>query len=592
MTTNNRTGQDGIALIVVLVMLGVLMALIAGFAGVTSIETATTRSSMRSFQGFYAAEAGLNARADQFRQLFVGEALPTGTGPVLTGTPVPCVSTNQGSGDFACSTFSFQGRTVKTYVVESALSRNSIVIPRGELFQNQFGTEYHYVVYSQALNANGASEASLEMHFKSRTLPLFQWAAFYEKDLEILPTPGMSLNGPVHSDADLYLGTTGTYDITGQVTTTKSLYMGRKDANTCLAGAIRANNPDVLTALPACTSGRRSLTPTDVTPWGGMVGVAVDPVSVPGVEILERAVGRPYWTRADTRIVLNLNSGLPVIEVRDPDDTVNVGKTVHLASCAGAVTSSNSLYDNREGGATRTLDLDVQALLTCNKLPQLVTTTLTSGGNAALTFFLSVDGPSSGGVNHYGVRLRNGAELTSVLPTSNTNLTGMTVVSDQPVYIQGNYNLTNKKPAAVMGDVINVLSNGWSDANSSAALASRVPTATTINAAFFAGTDTTGGSEGAAGRDVGGYNGGLESFMRLHENWNGTVTLTYRGSFVSLFRPRHVAGAWALGSPYYTAPLRNWDYESDMFENPTSLPPLTPQLVYLRQELFVRKFDS
>jgi hypothetical protein len=83
------------------------------------------------------------------------------------------------------------------------------VIPRGELFQNQFGQEYHYIVYSQALNQNGASEASLEMHFKSRTLPLFQWAAFYDKDLEILPSPGFTLNGPVHTDADLYLGTTG-----------------------------------------------------------------------------------------------------------------------------------------------------------------------------------------------------------------------------------------------------------------------------------------------------------------------------------------------------------------------------------------------
>jgi hypothetical protein len=591
MTNRSRSGQEGIALIIVLVLIAVLMALIAGLAGVTSIETATTRSSMRSFQGFYAAEAGLNARADQFRQLFVGEALPSGTGPSTTGTPAPCFGANQGTGDFACSSFAFQGREVKTYVVVSALSTNSIVVPRGELFQNQFGTEYHYIVYSQALNANGASEASLEMHFKSRTLPLYQWAAFYDKDLEILPTPGMALAGPVHTNADMYLGTGSTLDITGQVTSVHSLYIGRKDSNTCLAGPVRANNPDVLTALPACSTGRRSLSKTDVTPWGGMVGVGVAAASVPGSDVLERANGRPYWTRADLRIVLNVNGGTPAIEVRDPDGSVSASKTAHLNTC-GAATTSNSLFDNREAGVTRMLDLDVQALLTCNKLPQLVTTPLTSGGNAALTFYLSVDGPGASGVNHYGVRLKNGSELTSILPASATNLTGMTVASDQPVYIQGNYNTTNKKPAAVMGDVINVLSNNWSDASSTLALASRVPTATSINAAFYAGTDTTGGSEGAAGQNGGNYNGGLESFIRLHENWNGAVTLTYRGSLVSLFRPRHVAGAWALGSPYYTAPLRDWNYDSDLFEDPTLLPPLTPNLVYLRQELFVRKFDS
>jgi type II secretory pathway pseudopilin PulG len=587
-----RHAQRGMALLAILVLMAVLMVLIAGFASVTSIETATTRSSMRSFQGFYAAEAGLNARADQFRQLFVGEALPSGTGPTTTGSPAPCFGGNQGSGDFACSTYEFQNREVKTYVEVSTLSTNSIVVPRGELFQNQFGTEYHYVVYSQALNTNGATEASLEMHFKSRTLPLFQWAAFYDKDLELLPTPGLVFNGPLATNADMYLGTSGTtLDITGQVTSAHALYIGRKDSNTCLTGTVRANNPDVMTALPACSSGRRSLAPADVVPWGGMVGVNVDPVSVPGPEILDRVNGAPYWTRADLRIVLNVNGGTPVIEVRNADDSVNNGLTNHLSFC-GSATTSTSFYDNREGAATRMLDLDVQSLLTCNKLPQLVTTPLTSGGTASLVFYLGVDGPGSTGISHYGVRLKNASELTTTLPTSNTTLNGLTVASDQPVYIQGNYNVTNKKPAAVMGDVINVLSNSWTDAKSTLALTSRTPTATTINAALFAGTDTTGGAEGTAGQSSGGYNGGVENYIRLHENWNGAVTLTYRGSFVSLFRPRRVAGAWAVGSPYYTAPIRDWDYDNSLFEDPTLLPPMTPNLVYLRQELFVRKFDS
>jgi hypothetical protein len=312
---------------------------------------------------------------------------------------------------------------------------------------------------------------------------------------------------------------------------------------------------------------------------------------VPGPEILDRATGAPYWTRADTRIVLNMNLTPPEIEVRDPDGTVNVGKTVHLGLCGAATATSNTLYDNREAGLTQTLDVNVQALLSCSHLPQLVTTTLTAGGSAALVFYFGVDGPGSTGINHYGVRLKNAAELTTILP-GNTTLTGMTVASDQAIYIQGSYNTINKKPAAILGDVINVLSNNWTDVPSTVALASRIPTATTINAALFAGTDTTGGAEGAGGQNAGGYNGGVESFIRLHENWNGTVTLTYRGSLVSLFRPRRVSGAWALGAPYYTAPIRDWDYENTFFEDPTKLPPMTPNLVYLRQELFVRKFDS
>ena len=165
------------------------------------------------------------------------------------------------------------------------------------------------------------------------------------------------------------------------------------------------------------------------------------------------------------------------------------------------------------------------------------------------------------------------------------------MASDQPVYIQGNYNSINKKPAAVLGDTINVLSSAWSDASSSLSLASRVPTATTVNAALLAGTTSTGGLEGTAGQNLGGYNGGVENFLRLHENWNGTVTLTYRGSFVSLFAPRHVAGAWINGAPQSTAPNRNWDFDAELFQDPETFPPSSPNFVYLRQELFVRRFD-
>jgi hypothetical protein len=87
----------------------------------------------------------------------------------------------------------------------------------------------------------------------------------------------------------------------------------------------------------------------------------------------------------------------------------------------------------------------------------------------------------------------------------------------------------------------------------------------------------------------GAYNGGLENYPRFHENWSGR-TFTYRGSFVSLGTPRHVDGAWVYGNPQYTAPNRDWDYDTD-FNNAANLPPLTPRFVYLRQELFVRRYE-
>ena len=84
---------------------------------------------------------------------------------------------------------------------------------------------------------------------------------------------------------------------------------------------------------------------------------------------------------------------------------------------------------------------------------------------------------------------------------------------------------------------------------------------------------------------------GLHNFLRLHEDWkSGPVTLHYLGSLVSLNQPRHVDGELIVSMPQYRPPLRDYSYDPD-FNHVENLPPLTPNLVYLRQELFVREFD-
>ena len=43
-------------------------------------------------------------------------------------------------------------------------------------------------------------------------------------------------------------------------------------------------------------------------------------------------------------------------------------------------------------------------------------------------------------------------------------------------------------------------------------------------------------------------------------------------------------------TPYYTAPVRDWHFDFD-FEDALLMPPLSPIFIYLKQELFVRRFE-
>ncbi|MBE9174825.1 hypothetical protein IQ225_05040 [Synechocystis salina LEGE 06155] len=187
----------------------------------------------------------------------------------------------------------------------------------------------------------------------------------------------------------------------------------------------------------------------------------------------------------------------------------------------------------------------------------------------------------------YGFALVGGQQLPGLAETTNNfDPTGLTFVSDQAVYMVGDYNITNWQPASVLADSLNVLSQRCVN-NTDEQLRKSSGTGcggnafnTTINSAFLSGTDITNSTE------TPGYNGGLENYPRFHENWG---TLTYTGSFVSTGTPEKVTGRWS--NQLYGAPTRVWAYET-RFNNAKNLPPLSPRFVFLKQESFSRKFDQ
>ncbi len=626
--------ERGFALITVLLMLVVVMSLMGAYLVTSNIELAQTKYSKDSLSGFYTAEAGLNIRAEEIRQIFVGYNRPSGVSPSSTD---PCEASNQGTLDFRCKTYNFEPNRDVTYMNEDPSNPIMTTIPPGERFQNLNAQEYRYTVDSTAYNTQDRPSALLELRFKSRLVPLFQFQAFYNKDLEILPGPSMTLNGPIHTNGDLYLNTDNSSPgmlITGQITTAGDLYRGRKNLNVCNSNPVNIMDPTTArTLVPSCAT-RVKVAPTSLAPWNNMIQVDVQPLTVPPPEALDPLPANVYFNKADLRLALKLNSSdardtshsSTGVEVRTVNNTLDAAATnlLHTCTCSTCISNTHpaalknipvgsdwnsnlskwTYYSQRELKVIRMLEVDMKELLKCLAAnPSIMggkqLNDTTEGG---LVFHFTVDGPNSYTTpNSYGVRIRNADELKSAAAGAPT-VKGMSVISDQAVYVKGHYNSVNKKPAAIMCDAVNILSNNWNFTLETGAAnnpnwANRNATATTVNAAFLAGTDSTGGVEGAAGQG-GAYNGGLENYPRFQENWGG-ITFTYRGSFVSLNTPRHSTGVWvnpgsscnATTGCYYAAPTRAWAYDT-AFNDAANLPPLTPRFVYLRQELFVRDYEQ
>jgi len=181
---------------------------------------------------------------------------------------------------------------------------------------------------------------------------------------------------------------------------------------------------------------------------------------------------------------------------------------------------------------------------------------------------------------------------TSYLPVRpDNNGGGFTVASENPVYVQGNYNsgptdpfwgggvnTTPHSAAAIIADTVTVLSNQWNDANS--LNNPTTPGNRNPNLDTYYRMAVSGGKNipfpipawAGVGQDFG-TDGGLHNFLRYLENWGGN--LWYNGSLVSMYYSEYNTGVFKCCATVYGPPPRKYYFDT-LFLNPSNLPPGTP----------------
>jgi len=162
---------------------------------------------------------------------------------------------------------------------------------------------------------------------------------------------------------------------------------------------------------------------------------------------------------------------------------------------------------------------------------------------------------------------------------------GLTVASENPVYIQGDYNAPGGNvnaagtiASSVAGDAVTLLSDNWNDVNSYIGPYNnglRNAVSTQYRLAIIAGKQIPFPIPPGEGQVDFGTDGGLHNFLRYIENWGGD-TLTYEGSLVSFYFSRQAIGLYK-GTPY-SPPARQYAFDNNFTQGPQWLPPRTPSL--------------
>jgi hypothetical protein len=269
------------------------------------------------------------------------------------------------------------------------------------------------------------------------------------------------------------------------------------------------------------------------------------------------------------------------------------------------------------------LKIDMQGLLSCahqaslSGQPLLDDVPLNDDSDNGLVIYATIRGPrSEASQNDYTVLLGHAQRLQAVEPDA-SKVRGLTLASDQAVFIAGNYNVPIDKSesvaAAIVSDTVSILSEAscWNLWSSTPSLCNssvpswvsyprtfsgfsntnpfRIAADTAVRTALLVGSDTAGGSEGTGGQnrvfEKANYgsmpwaSGGVMNVIRFLENWN-QKTFSYTGSVVSLWKPQH-----------NQAPDRIWAWD-EAFSTPEGLPPLTPLLNYTQQQVYERTYSK
>lgn len=402
----------------------------------------------------------------------------------------------------------------------------------------------HYTI-SASVNT-GEGYATVARVVDLSMTPLFQYMIFYQDDLEILPGPNMTLGGRVHCNADMYVGSGNTLTVSSDYFRASGhIYRKRKNDGTAATGTVSIQVKD--TANYANLNVGEDATYTDWTQhaldtWQGTVmdgSHGVKEVAAPDIRTIKA------FNPDGTKGFFHENADLVVKDGLAYDRSGNL-----LAPPPGTITEK-TMYDGREGKAVTVTEINVQLLNTSGIFPA-----------NGLVYAYRTDATAS---QPNGIRLTAGQEL----------LSPMTLVSQDPVYVRGNFNTVNKKGASVMCDAINLLSSAWNDSK----IAGSLPAAsnTQFNLAIVTGNVPTPDGGGS-------YSGGFENLPRFHENWTGK-TAKIRGSFVNIFESEVAKSPWSYGGSVYTAPVRDWAFDSDLL-NTGNLPPFTPNAVYFERVLW------
>lgn len=495
------------------------------------------------------------------------------------------------------------GATNSISVAQTILTNHATTIV-GLQGMNGFQSLYRISSYArQTNNANTNLTGGTELDVALYTVPIFEFAIFYNSLLEFTTAGALVIKGYVHANSNIHVGSANPLTFNYPVTTTGVItnppWAGITDTNN-YSGAVNYNGtpaPGHFTGQPALNlpMGTNGTAPTN------MLQIIYPP---PNGESINSALGQQrYYNKAGMVIMVTNNTFRPsntvvTIKFQSPDAS-DVSPLIFTSGTPAWTnnnfyywfSTTNKLYDYRQSQWMQLSQINVSNFTTwCRTNYNIYTNYGTNfpkfSSTAPLNIIYIGDWRTNNSNTNIAVRLMNGG-------SANFPAYGLTVATPDPLYVWGNYNtpiatnlnsnnVTGTYPTSFVCDALTILSTSWSDTyNASTSLGSRGAGSTTVNGAMITGVVYSTGPGGDGTTD---FSGGVHNMPRLIEQWNA-AKLTLNTSMINLF-PSAIATqafVWPAGGIVYGVPGTRQFYFNTNYSTAAGLPPGTPLVTLLQR---------
>lgn len=534
--------EKGVASMIALLMVGMLTLIGLAALSTSDDEVTIAGNEMQEMRAFYAAEGGLDIAASEIQIEFDSTGLAPTTMP---------------EGDLEMNFCQVEYFAVDVDSIGSRL----VALSQGTLAGLNARVRA-FALTSVASSDIDQGNIQLEVNFEAALVPIFQFAVFYEDDLEIAPGPLMNLIGRVHTNSNLYLQSANTLQMESYVTANGDIYHGRKGPGGVSTADVLIKDPTGAFVNMKMGAGWMDATQpnwydSSISFWGGRVqdnshgqerlNVPLDGASADPHLLIEKSLGG----NTDS---YEAKASLKFIDGKAFQLTGGIWGDVTADMVAKGIIEFNTdqFTDGRELVLVDVMELNIERMYDSGYAP--------SNG-------VIYNSDKLLGGSWPALRLTNGSELDAPL----------TIASENPIYTLGDFNNVNKQPVAIIGDAVTFLSNNWEDTLSAGPTAGRVATETTVNAAFLTGNVETTATV---------YSGGYENLPRFLETWAG-IDFNWMGSMVCLWNSVQANSDW--NGTYYSPPDRMWQYDLD-FDDINSMPPETPNVRVFQRTGWSQKY--